>query len=236
MRPSRPSGSCSAIDGKDLAHAVDHRQEVGRGRDLDADVDRALAVEGDRRVVVLRAERHLGHIAQADEGAVLRLDHEVPELLDRMQAGVRDQVDGHHLSLGAAERRDEVIRGQGVAHVRGGHAEGRHLHRVEPGPKRELALAEDLGRLHAVHGLQLRLHDPDQIVGDLVRGQDLARKPDVHGIDGLADGHGDDRLLRVPRQLVQHGIDPGVDLGQGLVRIIVQAQGRLDGADALPAR
>ena len=224
-------------DGREgLAHAVDHREQVGGRRHLDADVHRALAVEGHRRVVVFGAERDLGHIAQADDGAVLRLDHEVAEFLHRVQARVRGQVHGHHLALGAAQRGDEVVGRQGVAHVRGGDAMGRHLLRIEPGPQRELAFAQDLGRLHALHGLQLRLHHADQVVGDLVRRQHLALEPDIHRIDGLADGHGDHGLLRVPGQLVQHRVDLGVDLGQGLVRIVVQAQVRLDGAHALPAR
>ena len=60
----------------------------------------------------------------------------------------------------------------------------------------------------------------------------VAGEADIHGVDGLADLDGQRRLLRAGRQLVEHRIDLGADLGQRLVGIVVQPQIDGDGADA----
>jgi hypothetical protein len=148
-----PFGQLRLDRRKRLAHLVDDRQEVGARRHFDADVDRFLPVEGDRRVVVFRAQRHLGDIAQVHDRAVLRLDDQVAELVDGMQSGGRGEIDGHHLALGTPDRGDEVVRRQGVIDVGGGQAVGRQLLRIQPGAQGELAHAEDLGGLHPLHRL-----------------------------------------------------------------------------------
>ena len=56
--------------GKDVAHALDDVEQVGAGRHLDADIDRALAVEADLRIVVVVAERDVRHVLQPHDRAV----------------------------------------------------------------------------------------------------------------------------------------------------------------------
>ncbi len=89
--------------------------------------------------------------------------------------------------------------------------------------------------MDAGHALQTRLHGADQIIGDLVGGQHFAGKTDVHGIYGFTDFNRQHRALRFRRQLIQNRTHFGVDFGQGLVLIIVQAQVGGDGADAVLA-
>src|SRR6266704_2850550 len=95
--------------------------------------------------------------------------------------------------------------------------------------------AEILGGLHAFYRLQLGLNDANQVIGDLVGREHVARETDVHGGELLADFHRKHRLLRARRQLVQNGVDLGIDLGKGLVDVVVEAQGGRDRAHALAA-
>ena len=56
--------------GKDGVHALDDVEQIGRRRDLDADIDRLLAVEADLGFVILGAERDVGDVPQAHDRAV----------------------------------------------------------------------------------------------------------------------------------------------------------------------
>ena len=51
--------------GKRCPHAGDDVEQVGAGRDLDADIDGLLAVEGDLRFIIVRAQRDIGHVLRA---------------------------------------------------------------------------------------------------------------------------------------------------------------------------
>ena len=93
----------------DLAHAADHFQKIGGGRDLHADIDRLLAVEAHFRFIILGAEGDVGDVLQADHRAVRLLDDEIAELACGMKPGRCGQVDLHHLALGVADARDEVV-------------------------------------------------------------------------------------------------------------------------------
>ena len=59
---------------------------------------------------------------------------------------------------------------------------------------------------------------------------------DNHGADILTGGDSDHRLLRCLGQLIEHGVDLGVDFRKRDVRIIVKTHVRGDGANALRAR
>ena len=76
-----------------------------------------------------------------------------------MQSGRCGEVDLHHLALGGADAGDVVVGGERRADVGRGQPVGGELLRIEPGAQRENLLPEQLGGLHARHGLQLRLHD-----------------------------------------------------------------------------
>ena len=220
--PFSPCGQLRLDRREDVAHALDDVEQVGGRRHLDADIDRLLAVEAHLGFVVVGAQGDVGDVAQAHDRAVLLLQHEVAEFLERAQRRRGFQRDLDHLALGRAEARDVVVVGQRLRYVGGGEAVGRELLRVEPGAQREVLGAQKLGGLHALDRLQLGLHDAHQVVGDLVGRQLLAVEADVHRIDGLADLHGQHRLLRAGGQPVQHRAHLGVDLGQRLARIVVQ--------------
>ncbi len=96
--------------GQRVVHSLDDRQEIGGRRDLDTDIDRVLAVEGDAGVVSIGAERHVGDVLQPDIGAVRLLDDQVAELVERMEIGRRVEIYLHHLALGRAKSGDVVIR------------------------------------------------------------------------------------------------------------------------------
>ena len=76
------------------------------------------------------------------------------------------------------------------------------------------------------------MYDPRQIVGDLVRRQRIAVETEIHRVDGLTDLDGEHRLLRSDWQLIEHRGDFGVDLGKGLVGIVVEPQVDRDGRGA----
>ena len=209
---------------KHPVHAVDHVEQIGGRRHLDADIDRLLAVETDLRFVVLGAERDGGDVLQAHHGAVRLFDHEVAEFIGGMQAGRGGQVDLHHLALGIADAGYVVVGGQRLADVGRRQPERRELLRIEPGAQGEHLLAEQFRRLHAGDRLQLGLHHAGEVVGDLVRLERVAVEAEIHGVDGLADLDGEDRLQRPGRQLIENRIDLGIDLGQRLVGIVVEPQ------------
>jgi len=233
--PLQPLGQLRFDRREGLAHAVDHREEIRAGSHPDADIGGAVPVEGDRHVVVFGAEQDIGHISQPDDGAVFRFDDEVAELVGRMERRIGLQVHGDHLTLGPPDGGDIVVVGQRRPHIRAGQAVGAHLLGIEPRAQRETPRPEDFRGLHAFDGLQLRLHRPDQVVGDPVARHDLAVESDVHRHDRFADRDRDDGLLGIRRKLVQDGIDLGVDLRKGAVRIVVEAEKGLDDARILRA-
>ncbi len=165
----------------------------------------------------------MGHISQADDGAVYRLDHKVAEFVGRMQTRRRGEVDGYHLSLGPAQSGYKIVGRKSVAYIRGGHTMRGHFFRIKPGSQGELLLAEDLRCLHTFHSLHFGLHYPDQVVGNIRCGQIFAIETDYHGTDILTCGDTYHRLLRSLRQLIEHSVDLGVYLGKRFVGIIVQA-------------
>ncbi|MFK4603337.1 hypothetical protein ABIF57_002789 [Bradyrhizobium diazoefficiens] len=160
------------------------------------------------------------------------LDDEVAKLLQRLQVGRGRQIDLHHLALGGAEPGDVVVAGQRGRYVGCGQPVGGKLDRIEPGAQREGLVAEQLRGLHAGYGLQLGLHHADQVVGDLVRRQHVAAEAEIHGVDGLADLDRQHRLLDAARQLIEHRVHLGVDLGQRLAGVEVQPQVDGDGGGA----
>ena len=112
-----------------------------------------------------------------------------------MQSRSCCDVHRHHLSLGPAQRRNEVIHRERVAHIRSSYAMSSHFFRIKPGSQGKFRLAQNLGRLNSFHCLKFGLHNPDQIVRDVIRGQILAVETYNHGTDVLAGGDSDHRLL-----------------------------------------
>ena len=127
----------------------------------------------------------------------------------------------------------EVVGGKRGAHLQRRDAERRHFLRVEPDAHGERLPAEDLRVGDAVDGLQLGLHHARQVVGDLRRGQHVAVERQVHERRGLARLLDDDGVHGLLRQDAAHLVDLGQHVGDGAVRVGVEAQVERHRADVL---
>ena len=83
-------------------------------------------------------------------------------------------------ALGLPDGGEVVVRRQRRAHLRRADVERRHAVGLEPGADGERAPAEDVGALHALDGREARLHDADQVVGDLVLLENVRAEAQVH--------------------------------------------------------
>ncbi len=113
---------------------------------------RLSAIEGVQRADILGAQHHVGDVAQPHDGSVCLPHGQGPELVDRLQVGVRRQVDLNVGALALPERGEEVGAGQGLAHLGGAHVEGGHPVGLEPDAHGKGAGAEDVGPLYASNG------------------------------------------------------------------------------------
>ena len=215
------------------ADAVDHGQRVGLGRAVDADEHRLQPVEGRRGIGVLRAELDLGDVAEAHQPVAVGGDHQLAERAGGVERGQRVDADLGVVALHLAGGGDEIVGGERVAHVVGADAERRHPRRVEPDAHGEGLAAEDLRVGDAVDGLQLRLDDADEIVGDLRRRHHRRIERQVHqrgALPGLLDDH---RIVGVLRQHAAHLVDLGQRVGHRPVGVGVEPQVKGDGRDVL---
>ncbi len=101
-------------------HPLDDVERVRVRERPDADEDRGLAGEIDRRVVVLRAQHDVGHVAEAHHRAVLSRAPPVAGIpRTERQVGVGGQVDLDQRALGLAHRRQVVVGGERLADLAG---------------------------------------------------------------------------------------------------------------------
>ena len=224
LRHDRPD----ALDDLDRAVGRQHPEAHEGGR---------LAAELDLGVVILGAEDDVGHVGQVDDGAVALGHHQLAELLDVLEIGVRDQADADHRALGGADGGEGVVGLQGLPDLGRTEAAGGQLLGLEPDAHCEDAAAEHVGALDALHRRQPGLHHAVEVVRDLVLVERLGieaqvgrRELAVRGLD--ADG----RRLGLGRELVADLVDLRADLGQGGVGVVVEPQVDLDGADPGAAR
>jgi hypothetical protein len=151
-----------------LLTRLDDVHRVGVGQGPDAHEDGRLAGKAHFRVVIFGAQHHVADVFEADDGAVLLPDHQAFELLHRTQIGVGRQVDLDQGALGASHGGQEVVGGQGLAHLDRADVEGGHAFGFQPDAHGKGAGAEDVGPLDALKGRQPRLHDAHEVIGDLV--------------------------------------------------------------------
>ena len=222
--------------GKACADVVDDFERVRGGQNPDAHEGCGFAVEADVLVVVFGAQRYVGDFSEADDHAVLLLDHHLAKFFGGAQVGVGDQVDRHHGTLGAAERGKIVIACQRVVHVGGRDTARRHLLGLEPDAHGKGAIAKNVGALHAADGAQFGLHDAGEVVGDLVLVEIGGRKSQVHRGELRVGGlQIDDGNLRVRRKIVADLRYLRLNLSQGRGGVIVDLQVNLNRAQALRA-
>ena len=242
------AGRQLALDARhDRAHAVDHGQRIGLRRAIDADEHGLEAVEDRRGIDALRSELDFRDVAEPHQRVAVGRDHQLPERLGAVERGQRVDADLGVVAFDLAGRGGEVVGGERRSHVVRGHPERRHAGRVEPDAHGEGLAAENLGVGDAVDGLQARLDDAGQIVGDLGRGHHLRVERQVHEREALAGLLDHDRIVGVARQEAAHLIDLGQGVGHRPVGIGVETQierdrrgvllrGRDQRVDALGAR
>ena len=92
---------------------------------------------------------------------------------DRVQIGVRGQVDLKQRTFGVADGGEKIISRKRVADLGRADVERRHPLRLHPDAHREGASAENVRFLHAADRGQTRLHQPHEIIGDFVRLQNV---------------------------------------------------------------
>ena len=163
-------------------------------------------------------------------------DHHLLEFLGGAQVGVRGQVHLDERTLGLADGRQVVVRGERCADLRGADVQGRHAVGLQPDAHGEGAGAQDVGALHALDGGEARLDHAEQVVGDLVLLEELRGEAEVGGGE-LAVGRLDveDGDLSLGRQVAPDLVHFGADLGERLGCVVVQAQARSNDRAALLA-
>ena len=212
-----PAGSCAWISGIASRTCPITSSELAVGRTQMPMNVAGLAVEAHVLVVVLGAEHDVGDLAEAHDDALLLLDDELPELLRRLQVGVRDEVDRDHRALGLARAPRGSCSGASASRTCGRRdAQRRHLVGLQPDAHGEGARAEDVGPLDAADRGELGLDDARQVVGDLVLVEVLGREAEVHrGELVVRRLELDDRRLGLRRQVVADLGDLGLDLRSG---------------------
>ena len=151
-----------------------------------------------------------------------------------MEIGVRRQVDLDERTLGAADRGKEVVGRERLADLRRAYVERGHPFRLEPDAHGKGATAENLRPLHAGERGQPRLDDAGEIVGDLVRLQNIGGEAEIGGCElGIGRQDVDHRNFSFRGQIVPLLIDLGADLGERLVRIVVEFEVRRNRRGAL---
>src|SRR5690606_5487409 len=95
-------------------------ERIGRRRREDAYEGTGLAVELDDRVGALGGEFYLGHLAQAHDLAVRRLQRQRTEALRRLQRRLHGDGIGDVFVLRLARRGQEVGRAERSQHLRRG--------------------------------------------------------------------------------------------------------------------
>jgi hypothetical protein len=226
-----------ALDGVELgAHAFDDIDGIGVRQRKDAHEDRRLAGITHRGFVVLRAKLHIGNILEAHDAVVVLVDHQAPELLNRVEIGIGGQRDLNQRTLCVADGSEEIVIGKRLPHLGGADVQCGHLVRLEPDAHGERARTEDFRALHPRNGRKPRLHDAREVVGDFRLREQVGRKAQIGGCElGVRGLHRDGGNFGLRRQIVADLIHLGRDLGQRFGRLVVQLQTGIDHRKALQA-
>ncbi len=229
-------GKLGADDVHLPADAGNDIDRVGVGQHPDAHEYRLVAREPDVGVVGVGAQDDVGDVLETHERVALAPDHELAELVHRLQVGRCGEVDLDERPLGLPHGGQVVVGRERLPHLRRAHVQGRHLVRLEPGADGEGLPAEDLGPLNAFDGRQPRLDDPDEVVGDLVLLEDGGAEAQVHRRDlGVRWFDVDGGDLGLGGQVGAHLVHAGADVGQSIGRIEVELQAHADRRQPLDA-
>ena len=161
------------------ADALDHVERVRVWQNPDAHEHSLLAGEPDFGIVIFRAEHDVGDVADPDEVAFVLSNDELLEIVDRVQIGVRGQIDLKERAFGVADSREKIVSRQRVADLGGTDIQCRHPVGLHPDAHREGASAQNVGPLHAADRRQTRLHQPNKVIRDLVRLKNVRRETQI---------------------------------------------------------
>ena len=98
-----------------------------------------------------------------------------------MQVGVSREINLNESALRGPEGREKIIVPERLADLRGADVESRHLFRLQPDAHGKGASAENLRALDAVEGREARLNDAREIIGDLVRLENVRGEAQIAG-------------------------------------------------------
>ena len=213
--------------------AGDDRQRRGRAVLEHLQQHRTIAVDMDdvglRRIAVA----HLRDVAHIDHRAVDGLDRQVAEVAE-LGGGV---VELHRIFEGAdllaADRRDQVLRGERIGDVLARQASRLQRGGVEIDLDLPQLAAERVGNCGAGHRDQRRAHLVDADVGQLLLGEALTRQrhlDDRHGRGVVVE---DQRRRRAGRHRLDHGLRDRRHLRVGGVDVDARLKEDLDDAEAV---
>jgi hypothetical protein len=228
-----------------LLHLARHVQRVRAGLQEDAQQSCGLAVDAAHEVVVLAAQLHPRHVAQAHRRAVgVGADDDVLELARFREAALGgDGVDqllpllrGRLADLAGGELR--VLLVDGARHVRGGELQLRKAVGLEPHTHRVVLGTENLHVGRARHALQLVEHVERDIVAGVQIVVAAVRRVERQHLQerGRALFHRHALAPHFLRQLGLGLLHAVVDVERGLVDVGADLEGHLDLHHAIAGR
>ena len=191
--------------GHDLfAHPVRHRHGIGLGLAHHAQANGRFTVGAQHRIIVFHAQRHPGHIAQAQQVIALATHHQVLECLHGGQAIVRPNGEAAGFRFQLARRQFHVVAAQGLFDIGDGDLVGGHTLAIQPHAHGITALATDNHFRYPIeHGKTVH-QGPFGKIGQLLGRQGAAGQGDPDNRPGIGIGLGDHRGFRFFRQPVEH--------------------------------
>ena len=162
----QPRGQLGFDTGQLAAHPIGHVERVGPGSQFDRQVGRWTASVIGNLVVVLRAQLHIRDILEPDQAAIHFPDHQTAELFRVRDVGIRIQAHADQVTFDGAYRSLVVVGTQHIDHFPWGDVEAGEPGGIQP-HAHGVGAPEKIRLAHAAQCLELGLHDPCQVVGDL---------------------------------------------------------------------
>ena len=167
------------------ADVVGHGKGVGRRLAHDAEPDRVPARLVEFETRIFRADLHAGHLAEADEVAVLARDDDLFELLRGGEARIRLDRELALRGLDASPRQLDVLALDRGLDVLDGEAARSKRRSVDPDAHGKTALAAEIDVGDARQGRQPVDVDAPQIVAELERIERRGRDADPKDRGGV---------------------------------------------------
>ena len=201
---------------------VDDGNWIRIGGLLDLERHCRLVLDEHFRAVGLRAELHLGDVAEPRQRVALLPHDELLELLRVFERGVRGDRSHREEALDLAGGGLVVVVPECLKDVRRPDHPRRHLLGIEPDTHRVFGPSKDVDLADAIHRFEERLDDPRQVLGDLLRRHRVRVEPHVEDGDLGAGLLLDHRLHGVARKLALHLRYLRQDLHERRVGVIVE--------------